>query len=128
MTNNQSISEQDLLDCLAKMAETLNQRRVDYAMIGGMATGYRSQPRFTKDLDVLLQVPQVALPSLLDALVEQEFDLDLMTVIREWTEEHVTTLSYHGIRVDWLKPVIPAYQHVLDRATTETWLTNPIRV
>ena len=37
-------------------------------------------------------------------------------------------LSYHGIRIDWLKPVIPAYQHVLERATEETWLDHKIRV
>ncbi len=32
------------------------------------------------------------------------------------------------MRVDWLKAVIPAYQHVLDRATEETWLGRRIRV
>ena len=40
----------------------------------------------------------------------------------------MTTLSFRGIRIDWLKPVIPLYQHVLDRATEETWLGHPICV
>ena len=40
----------------------------------------------------------------------------------------MVVLSYHGIRIDWLKPVIPAYLHILDRATEETWLNQPIRI
>ena len=37
-------------------------------------------------------------------------------------------LSYHGIRIDWLKPVIPVYLHILARATEEAWLDQPIRI
>ena len=37
-------------------------------------------------------------------------------------------LSYHGIRIDWLKPVLPAYQHILDKAQEESWLNQTIRV
>ena len=40
----------------------------------------------------------------------------------------MTVLSYQGFRVDWLKPVIPLYQHVLEHATEEIWLDHPIRV
>jgi hypothetical protein len=50
------------------------------------------------------------------------------TVIREWTQEHMTVLSFRGIRIDWLKPVLPAYLHILDRATEEPWFKQPIRL
>jgi hypothetical protein len=50
------------------------------------------------------------------------FEFDTLATIREWTEHHMVVLSYHGIRVDWLKSVLPAYVHILDRATEETWL------
>ncbi|MFN4258156.1 MAG: hypothetical protein ACK4RK_02590 [Gemmataceae bacterium] len=40
----------------------------------------------------------------------------------------MVALSYHGIRIDWLKAVIPTYQHILDRATDETWLGQRVRV
>ena len=113
---------------LTTVAEVLARHQVNYAVIGGMAAGYRSQPRFTKDLDFLLQVPQLSLPPVLEELAERGFAFDLVTAIREWTQEHMTVLSYHGIRIDWLKPVIPAYQHVLERATEETWLDQKIRV
>jgi hypothetical protein len=40
----------------------------------------------------------------------------------------MTVPSFRGIRIDWLKPVIPAYLHILDRATEEPWFKQPIRV
>jgi hypothetical protein len=128
MAAEQAISEQDLIDALANSAAVFSERQVRYAIIGGMATGFRSQPRFTKDVDILLQVAQIALPALLADLGRRGFDFDELAVIREWTQHHMATISYHGIRVDLLKPVLPAYLHILDRATTETWLDHPIRV
>ena len=128
MAIERAVSEQDLIDALAKSAATLSDNRVRYAIIGGMATGFRSQPRFTKDVDILLQVPQIKLPLLLEDFARRGFDVDQLDVIREWTQHHMATISYHGIRVDLLKPVLPAYQHILDRARAETWLDHPIRV
>ena len=37
-------------------------------------------------------------------------------------------LLYHGIRLDWLKPLIPAYLHILQSATEEAWFDRPIRI
>ena len=128
MSADAPIKEEDLLDALAASAEGLRARRINYAVIGGMATTFRGQPRTTKDIDFLLQVPQLQLPGLLDELTARGFTCNPVTTIREWTQEHMTTLSFRGIRIDWLKPVIPLYQHVLDRATEETWLGRPVRV
>jgi len=119
---------QHLLAGLLQLVEALEQRRVNYALIGGIATSYRSRPRFTQDLDLLLQVPQLALPGLLDDLHARGFAFETETAIREWTREHLTVLSYHGVRVDWLKPVLPVYQHVIDRARPEAWLGHSVRI
>jgi hypothetical protein len=128
MASNSPIFAQEMLDGLAAAADVLAARQIRYAVIGGMAAGLRSQPRTTKDLDFLLQIPQLQLAGLLDDLVARGFMCDLPTTIRQWTQEHMTTLSFHGVRIDWLKPVIPLYQHILDRATDEDWLGHPIRV
>ena len=128
MSINPPISEKDLYEALVQMADALARLKANYAVIGGMATGYRSQPRFTKDLDFLLVIPQLVLPGLLEDLKQRGFDFDTEVVIREWIQEHMTVLSFRGIRIDWLKPVIPAYFHILDRATEEPWLKQPIRV
>jgi Nucleotidyl transferase of unknown function (DUF2204) len=128
MADESAIIPEDLQDALTAAAETLNAQHISYAVIGGMAAGHRAQPRFTKDLDLLLQVPQLKLPILLEALRQRGFDFDLITTVREWTQHHMTTLTFRGIPVDWLKPVIPLYQHVLDRATEQNWYERPIRV
>ena len=128
MAAESAIIPEDLRDALTTAAETLNAHRIAYAVIGGLAAGHRSQPRFTKDLDILLQVPQIQLPGLLEALKQRGFEFDLSTTIREWTQHHVANLTFRGIPIDWLKPVISLYQHVLDRATEENWYDRPIRV
>lgn len=128
MAADPPIIAQDMLDGLAAAADVLAARQIRYAVIGGMAAGLRTQPRTTKDLDFLLQIPQLQLPGLLDDLTARGFDCDPAVTIREWTRDHMTTLSFHGVRIDWLKPVIPLYQHVLDRATEEDWLGHPVRV
>src|SRR4029078_12490029 len=67
-------------------------------------------------------------PAVLNELAARGFTCDPPSTIREWTQQHMTTLSFHGVQVDWLKPVIPLYQHVLDRATDESLLDRPIRI
>lgn len=128
MANDSSGLAPELLHGALEVADALNKFQLNYALIGGLAAGYRTHARFTRDVDFLLAIPQLALPPVLEILKQRGFSFDLLTTIREWTQEHMTVLSYHGIRIDWLKSVIPAYQHVLERATEETWLDHRIRV
>jgi Nucleotidyl transferase of unknown function (DUF2204) len=128
MAADSAIIPEDLQDALTSAADTLNAQNVAYAVIGGMAAGHRSQPRFTKDVDFLLQIPQIQLPGLLETLRQKGFEFDLPTTVREWTQHHMTKLMFRGIAVDWLKPVIALYQHVLDRATEQDWYDRRIRV
>lgn len=118
----------NLMVALARIVQILEARCIDYALIGGIATGYRSRPRFTEDVDVLLQVPQLILPELLEDLHSAGFEFDLETAIREWTREHMTVLSFGGVRIDWLKPVLPCFQHVIDTAQPASWLGTTVRI
>jgi hypothetical protein len=59
MSGNPAITAEDLKEAVVEMAAALTQFNAKYAVIGGMATGYRSQPRFTKDVDFLLAIPQL---------------------------------------------------------------------
>jgi hypothetical protein len=117
-----------MLKALEEATAAMERHSVSYALIGGIAASFRSQPRFTKDIDFLVEVPQVVLPRLLDDLQPRGFEFDTVATIAEWTQHHMVTLSYQGIRIDWLKPLIPAYRHIIERATDETWLSRRIRV
>jgi hypothetical protein len=120
--------EPDMLAGLTAFTQAMARHQVAYALIGGMATSYRAQPRFTKDLDFLLAVPQLVLPILLEDLAAHGFTMEVAGVIEEWTRHHLATVSFHGTPVDWLKPVLPVYQHVLEGAKEESWLGRRVRI
>lgn len=103
MTNESLMNPDDLIEVMVASAEVFSKHRVKYSVVGGMAASYRSQPRFTKNLDFLLAIPQLQLPAVLESLLERGFQFDTMSVIREWTQEHMTVLSYRGFPVDWLR-------------------------
>jgi hypothetical protein len=107
---------------LKQMAEALSAAHIRYALIGGIAVSFRSQPRYTKDLDFLLEIPQIKLPALLAELQTRGFTFDTAKTIQEWTQHHLAVLEYHGVRIDWLKPVIPLYSHVIDKSQVESWM------
>ncbi len=117
-----------IAEALRHLLEVLQSHEIQYALIGGLASGFRSRPRFTQDVDLLLQIPQIALPGILGELRARGFTFDDQQVIQQWVRDHMTVLDYHGTRVDWLKPALPLYQHVLDQARLESWLDTSIRI
>lgn len=117
-----------LASALDDVVDVIVHAGVDYVLIGGLATGFRSRPRYTKDIDLLIDVPSVVLPAVLDSLGHRGFEFDMRQVIEEFTLHHMTVLWRDRVRLDLLKPVLPAYRHVLERATTEEGPNGPIRV
>jgi hypothetical protein len=111
----------DLLAAVEILGDVFDRRRIRYALLWGVATMLRGRPRFTQDVDVLLEVPQLALPGLLDELVEQGFSLDREIVIQQFVQQHMTAFRYGVVRIDWLKPVLPLYAHALASATNLPW-------
>lgn len=111
----------DLVAAIEHLIEAFDARGVRYAILGGIATMLRGRPRFTQDIDVLLDVPQIALPGLLDDLATRGFSLDREIVIRDFVEHSMTAFRYGVVRIDWLKPMLPLYAHALAAATPLPW-------
>ena len=107
----------DLVAAVEILGEVFEKHHVCYALLGGLATMLRGRQRFTQDVDVLLEISQLALPGILDELVERGFALDRDTVIRQFVQEHMTAFRYGVVRIYWLKPVLPLYAHALAAAT-----------
>jgi hypothetical protein len=119
----------ELIRAVESLCEAFAARSIRYALIGGLATFMRGRVRFTKDVDFLLDVPQIVLPGLLDDLVERGFTLDRATVIKQFVQEHVASFPFGPVRIDWLKPVLPLYAHALSGAETLIWSEGyPIQV
>lgn len=117
-----------LLQGVAEVAAVLRSQNVHYALIGGMAVGFRGLPRHTEDIDILLRVPQVQLPAVLEALKENGFDLDVMQVIRDFSATQMAVVRFRGFRVDLMKPTLGIIDRVIDDATEIEWLGTPTRV
>jgi len=111
----------DSVRAVESLAEAFDARSIRYALIGGLAFILRGRPRFTQDVDFLLEVPQIILPALLDDLVERGFALDPTTVIKQFVREHVASFPFGGVRIDWLKPVLPLYSRTLADAAPLEW-------
>lgn len=118
----------DLRTGLLELVNVFESQGVAYALIGGLASGFRGRPRFTEDVDLLIHVPQLKLPSVLEDLKAKGFDLDVVETIRQWNQHHMALIRFHGVQIDWLKPVLPCLQHALDRARVEDWMGTPVRI
>jgi predicted nucleotidyltransferase len=104
------------------------ERNVRYAIIGGIATIQHTRVRTTDDIDALLTVPQIALPGLFEALRDRGFAIDLVKSIREFRDDHLTTIRFKDVIVDLMQPVLPVYAHVLDRAIHAQILGQAVQV
>jgi hypothetical protein len=129
MPGERDLLADDLMQAVDLLAEVFAARSIRYALIGGIATAMRSRLRFTEDVDVLLDVPQLALPGLLDELALRGFQFDPTTVIQQYIRESLTVLHFKSVRIDWLKPVLPLYAHTLADASSMTWTKgHPVQV
>ena len=80
----------------------LNAHNVNYAVVGAFAMAFHGVPRFTGDLDILVEADLSNAQRVLDVLKEFGFgDLDLN--ITDFMEpERVIQLGYSPVRVDIL--------------------------
>jgi len=111
----------ELVRAVDALAEAFAARSVRHALIGGLASSMRGRPRFTQDIDFLLDVPQAVLPGLVDDLVRRGFAIEKDVVIKEYVREHITAFSFGAVRIDWLKPVLPFYSRALDDPQPLEW-------
>ena len=121
MDIDRGLLDLELDRAVERLAESFAARSIRHALIGGLATSLRGRQRTTRDVDFLLDVPQVELPGLLDDLIGRGFTLDPSVVIREFVRQHITAFSFGKVRIDWLKPVLPLYARALADARPMPW-------
>lgn len=121
-------SGQTLQKAFEALVRTLNERRVRYAIIGGMATLQHTRVRTTDDIDALLSIPAIALPALLESLRDRGFSIDQAKCIREFRDDGLTAIRFRDVVVDLLRPMLPAYAHVLDRAIDAEILGQSVKI
>ena len=119
----------ELLATLRTVAEVLQRRNIRYALIGGLAVAVRGRVRTTQDIDWLMSISQLALPGLLDDLVAEGFPIEMSAAIQRWNYEGLMPLwSGTGVRIDFMKAILPVFDSILQRASEENFQGLKLRV
>jgi hypothetical protein len=121
-------SGQALKQAMTSLIDTLNGRSVHYAIIGGVATIQHGRVRTTSAIDVLLALPQIAMPGLFESLQDMGFAVDAKRNIAELRDDGLTTVRSGDVLIDIMRPVPPVYAHVLDKAISTTILGKTVRI
>jgi predicted nucleotidyltransferase len=119
---------QTLRRAFEELITTFDDKKVRYAIIGGIATIQHTRVRTTDDIDALLTAPQISLPALFEALKARGFTIDVVKSIREFRDEGLTTIQFADVIIDLMRPLLPAYSHVLDHAITAEILGKTVKV
>ena len=69
-----------LATALRDICRILTELRVPFALIGGLAVSARSEPRFTRDIDLAVAVSANAVDSLGRSLVARGLEIDALPV------------------------------------------------
>ena len=118
----------NLVLTVSGLTQIFAHRKLKYALIGGLALSQQIFPRYTKDIDFLIDVPVSQMSNLLEDIQAIGGVLDASEACDAWQNEHMLSFHLNGIRVDWLKPFIPAYAHVIEHAYADILLDQSIRI
>jgi hypothetical protein len=88
--------QQDFRDLLA----LFNEREVSYAIVGGYALAYHGAPRYTGDIDLLVEPDPDNAQRVVDALAEFGFGSLGLTAEDFSIMDRVIQLGYPPVRVD----------------------------
>ena len=106
-----------LQEVVLTMTSIFERRRLKYVLIGGQAISHLTRPRYTKDVDFLIEIPQIQFPGVVEEVIEQGGELEVYSAIKAWNSNHMLSFQFKGSRVDWLKPIVPAYYHVIQHGS-----------
>ena len=82
--------------------QLLNSHRVRYLIVGGYAVAYHGHPRYTKDLDIWLEVSKANAKRMVAVLRDFGFESLGLTVDAFLEPDHVIQLGNPPLRIDLL--------------------------
>lgn len=118
-----------LTEAVSSLASLFQQQHAEYALIGGLSVAFRGHMRATEDVDFLLHVPALKLPGLFEAMIAAGCPVEMMAAIRQWNTDGMLVVRWpSGVQIDLLKPVIPVFHRILERACEEPFGDQMLRV
>jgi predicted nucleotidyltransferase len=88
--------EKDFRDFL----KLLNEKRVKYLIVGGFAYSYYAEPRYTKDIDIFVDMTKENAEKIISAVTEFWGKRSELTVDDLLEKDKIIQLGYAPIRID----------------------------
>ena len=118
-----------LTEAVSSLARLFHQQHVAYGLIGGLGVAFRGHKQATEVVDFLLHVPALELPALFEAMINAGCRFDMVEAIRQWGTDGMLVVRWpSGVQVDLLKPVVPVFHRILERAREEPFGDGTLRV
>ncbi|MFA6549085.1 MAG: hypothetical protein WCT39_04055 [Candidatus Margulisiibacteriota bacterium] len=87
------------------LLKSFNKHKVKYCVVGAFALGFYARPRFTKDMDLLVEASEDNGAKIIKALEDFGFS-SLKLVPKNFTKEkEVIQLGYEPVRIDLLTSI-----------------------
>src|SRR3989338_6020791 len=110
-----ALTGERLLELVKRLGQTLEQHHIPYAFSGAIANFVWGVPRATKDVDLLLTVPRIQLPKVIELLLGLGCFGGLQQAVRDSKEHYCVRLSYEGTLIELFLPYLPYHQEVIRR-------------
>jgi predicted nucleotidyltransferase len=117
-----------LTEAFDRAVDVLNEAGASYALIGGFAVAHHGLPRPTRDIDFLVSIPRVQLPTVLEQFRGRGFTFELEKVLGELGKDHLSSIRYGGVRVDLLDAAIPVFRSAVKNAVEGTIHGRKVRI
>ncbi|MFH1362393.1 MAG: hypothetical protein ABIH69_07095 [bacterium] len=88
-----------------ELLKLLNKHKVKYCIVGAYATAFYSKPRYTKDLDILVEPTQKNGQRIIQALGDFGFASLKLSEKDFCLEKQIIQLGYEPIRIDLLTSI-----------------------
>lgn len=113
---------------VGQVTRVLDEQRVPYMIIGGIANLVWGEPRTTLDVDAAVLVDEAEWPDLIQAL-RHAFHVLPKAPMAFLRDTHVLPVeTQHGVRIDLVWARLPYEHKAIARATTEVFAGHRIRV
>src|SRR5579862_657675 len=91
----------DFRDLLSALADT----NAEYLVVGGWAVGYHGEPRFTKDLDILIGPSDANLEAVAKAVMRFGAPAQIVDALRGLGPDEFVFMGNPPVRVDILRRI-----------------------